>query len=261
MEIIERKQLNQTEPKRRESVPASPQIEESVEEQNESSSNYVKNRNKPYWRGKVHRIAFFSTIGTYLILLYTLSINKIYLTIYFASQCILYGVSSTYHMCKWESRKAEKFFQKLDHSSIFLLISGTQTCVVMALDELYKTTGANMLKWLPFSYLLALIGILKVFLINTVPRYINVMYYILHGVSVAAFIPKAYIYNEIMLGLLCIMGGAVYIVGGIVYGIRKPDPWPMIFGYHEVFHLLTVIANLLFLTTIIWADYKIIYLK
>lgn len=260
MEIIEERVVR-TEVTQRMNASTSDEKEAQNEESYESSSNYVKNKRKPYWRGRVHRIAFFSTIIIYLILMCTLSINKIYLTIYFASQMILYGVSSTYHMCKWESIKAERFFQKLDHSSIFLLISGTQTCVVMALDELYKSTGENMLKWMPFSYLFALIGILKVFLIKTVPRYINVLYYILHGVSVAAFIPLNYIISEIFLGLLCILGGAVYILGGIVYGMRKPDPWPMVFGYHEVFHLLTVIANLLFLATIVWADYKVFSIK
>ncbi|KAI5191090.1 hemolysin III [Nematocida minor] len=227
----------------------------------DSSSGYFKNKLKPYWRGRVHRIAFYTTLCLYVILMFTLSISKIYLSIYFASQLILYGVSSTYHMSNWKTRRAEKFFQKLDHSSIFLLISGTQTCVVVALNELYKTTATNLLKWLPVTYLLAVIGILKVFLIQTVPRYINVIYYIVHGVSVAMFIPSVYIIKERFLGLLCAMGGLVYIVGGVVYGVRKPDPWPLIFGYHEVFHVLTVVANLLFLATIIWADYKVLYIK
>ncbi|KAH9385192.1 hemolysin III [Nematocida major] len=220
------------------------------------SSGYVTKAAKPYWRGKVHRIAFYLTIFMYILLMITLRTNKVYLSLYFASQLVLYGVSSTYHMSNWKSRRAERLFRKLDHSSIFLLISGTQTCVVVAISELYKNSSQNILKWLPITYVLALVGIGKVFLLQTIPRYINVMYYILHGTSVAVIVPASYILKEKLIGLLCVMGGALYIVGGVIYGAKKPDPWPMQFGYHEVFHVLTVLGNLFFMMTIIWADYR-----
>lgn len=222
----------------------------------DGSSGYVSKALKPYWRGRIHRLAFYTTICLYVILFCTLNINKIYLSIYFASQLILYGVSSTYHLQNWKSRKHERLFRKLDHSSIFLLISGTQTCVVVAISELYKSSSLNIIRWLPVTYVLAAIGILKVFLFHTIPRYINVIYYIVHGSSVALFIPFSYIVREVLLCVLCVLGGILYIVGGVIYGIRKPDPFPKVFGYHEIFHVLTVLGNLSFLLTIVWADYK-----
>ncbi|KAI5190896.1 hemolysin III [Nematocida sp. AWRm77] len=236
-------------------VDTSKEAGESVSE--ESGSCYAGHREKkPYWRGKIHRIAFYATIGIYILLMYFSTLNKVYLSVYFASQLILYGVSSTYHMTEWSSREAEKLFQKLDHSSIFLLISGTQTCVLMSIYELYAQSTISMFWSVFFTYILAGIGIGKVFLLTTLPRYANVIYYVFHGASVAIFVPLECFIKNYGLCILCIVGGVLYILGGTVYSTRKPNPWPKIFGYHEVFHILTVLGNLCFLLTIIWAEYK-----
>lgn len=231
-------------------------MEESVSEDSGSGSCYVSSKYKPYWRGRIHRLAFYATIGLYLLVLGMTRVNKFYLSVYFASQLVLYGVSSTYHLTNWKSREAEALFRKLDHSSIFLLISGTQTCVFMSINELYQDRHLPMAWPVLFTYIVAAVGILKVFLLAALPRYVNVSYYIFHGVSAALFIPLECFVTEYGLSLLCLMGGMAYIVGGTIYGARRPDPWPKMFGYHEVFHSLTVLGNLCFLLTVVWADRK-----
>ncbi|KAI5180147.1 hemolysin III [Nematocida sp. AWRm80] len=222
------------------------------------SSGYLNTKYiKPYWRGRLHLIAFYATIAIYIIMMYYMKINKVYMTIYFISQLILYGVSSTYHLTEWKTRNAERFFRKLDHSSIFLLISGTQTCVVMSINQIYQVTRTTFLSIIPITYGIALVGIVKVFLFATVPRYINVLYYIAHGVSAGLCIPLEFIIKEYIIGLLCILGGIMYITGATIYGIKRPNPSPKLFGYHEIFHSFTIAGNLCFLFSIIWANYKL----
>ncbi|KAI5132866.1 hemolysin III [Nematocida ausubeli] len=215
---------------------------------------------KPYWRGRIHRMAFYSTICIFFLFMIFLRLNKIYLTIYFLSQLLLYGVSSTYHMHPWTNRTAERLFQKLDHSSIFLLISGTQTCIVASISALYPdlfsdNESLSYATLLYISYAMAVLGILKVFFFHA-PRAFNVMYYILHGISIPIFIPYKAV-SDIAIAVLCATGGILYILGGIIYGVKRPNPWPLIFGYHEVFHALTVLANMSFMMTVVWADYKL----
>ncbi|OAG28842.1 hemolysin III [Nematocida displodere] len=223
----------------------------------DESSSYLTAKIKPYWRGRLHRVAFYAALCMYAVLLFFMkNTNKIYLTIYFASQIILYGVSSTYHLTAWTSKQKEAFFRKLDHSSIFLLISGTQTCVAMAIKETCGPHAASAMTYVPLTYVIGGLGILKVFFLTTLPRYVNVLYYVLHGASAALFFPMKCFVEESVIGILCILGGAAYILGGAVYGAKKPDPWPETFGYHEVFHLLTIIGNLFFLLTVVWASYK-----
>ncbi|KAI5186973.1 hemolysin III [Nematocida homosporus] len=218
--------------------------------------HYSDCRAKPKWRGRIHRLAFYGAIGLYFVLLCALQTNRFYLTIYFLSQIILYGVSSTYHMTDWKTRESEKLCQKLDHTSIFLLISGTQTCVLSAIAELNIKLKTSTSGYVLLTYALAGLGIVKVFVFRTVPRYVNVMYYIVHGSSIVLCVPMTKLWQERVIVGLCAFGGAAYIAGGLVYGSKKPDPSPKVFGYHEVFHVLTVVGNFCFLLTIIWAAYR-----
>ncbi|EIJ93173.1 uncharacterized protein NEPG_02129 [Nematocida parisii ERTm1] len=233
-----------------------PNVNENIDQEDSSSGYFTYPNSKPYCRGRIHQVAFYLTIIMYIVLMCTLRINKIYLSLYFASQVLLYGISGTYHTKKWKTRESEKLFQKLDHSSIFLLIAGTQTCVIAAINEVNIGGTSNILLYLPISYILAILGMLKVFFIQNIPKSVNVSYYIVHGASVIIFVPIEYVKKELPLFVFSIFGGVSYIIGGIIYGTKKPDPWPKTFGFHEIFHTLTVIGNTFFMLTIVWADYK-----
>jgi hemolysin III len=231
-----------------------------ISDEDSASSGYVavpgkRRKAKPYWRGKLHRIAFFATIGLFLVfLLFIKRINKIAVCVYFVSQLILYGVSSTYHMTDWKSPQMEAMFRRLDHSSIFVMISGTQTCVVFSLYQLYGSSRLSPVMFVPITYLLTVLGILKVFFLRAIPKYVTILYYIFHGCAATPFFTVHAFLRDKYIFLACLAGGAFYIMGSAIYGTRKPDPWPRKFGYHEVFHLFTIIANLCFMSTLVRAS-------
>lgn len=226
---------------------------EKAMESPDTSSGYISNTTeKPYLRGKIHRFALYSSVLLYFpLLLLMKNANKGALTLYFLSQLFLYWTSSTYHMTDWDKRQKERIFRKLDHISIFFLISGTQTCVLVALKKESERGDMNVMLPASLSYMLSFLGVFKVLFFFSCPRAVNVLYYIAHGCVPAFFIPWEWVSKLTTSFILCFLGGAFYIIGGMIYGFRKPDPFPSIFGYHEIFHTLTVLANLCFLGVIV----------
>lgn len=156
---------------------------------------------------------------------------------YTAAIVAMFGVSGTYHRVYWKSATARTWMKRLDHSMIFVFIAGSYT--PFAVCAMPRTSG-HLVLWIVWGGALAGI-LLKVFW-PTAPRWVGVPLYlllswvaiwfigpILHGAGVAAMV-------------LLIVGGALYSVGGVFYGLRWPDPWPQTFGYHEFFHALTAVA-------------------
>ena len=199
---------------------------------------------KPYFRGKIHLAAFYLTISKSIlyILTWTLIRGNKAILIYLISQLILFGVSSTYHTTTWKNERAEYLVRLIDHISIFILISGTQTSVVLSLLP-YTIVSKTIIM---ISWTITLIGTLKIVLFRRLNHIFDTLVYILHGISVVPFfrIIKASV-NTLDLTFI-VMGGIVYVIGGIVYGYKRPDPYPFVFGYHEIFHVTTVLANYCF---------------
>lgn len=203
---------------------------------------------KPRLRGRVHQIAFLVTCGFATIYL-ALGITKrwiISVAVYIISQLILYGVSSLYHLTDWKSEKYRSILQRLDHASIFLLISGTQTSIALLLVPITKITK----KMLMVTWTISGLGILKLIFLRKIYETLDVVMYILHGVSVVPFFQ--FVISNVTLTdiLLFFCGGFLYIAGGIFFRIRRPDPFPNTFGYHEVFHIFTVAANACYMVPI-----------
>lgn len=223
-----------------------------------SKSKYLvtQKKKKPVWRGKVHRLAFYKALIMFLFSLFFLRTNRAFLSVYFISQMALYGVSSTYHMTKWRTRRAEKLIQRLDHTCIFFLISGTQICILKATAEIAKIEKYVVVKYIYITYIIAAFGVIKVFFFPKTPRYFNVLYYIIHGGSISLYIPFSAMLQEKIILCFWILGGLSYVIGGVIYGLKKPNPSPKIFGYHEIFHVLTVVANMCFFLTLVWANCK-----
>jgi hemolysin III len=149
---------------------------------------------------------------------------------------VLFTTSAIYHRGNWSPR-VERLLKRLDHANIFLLIAGTYTpFAVLAL------TGETRVAVLAAVWGTAVAGALSRVIWVGAPRWTYVPLYLglgwaagfvlpqlLHGAGAAAFT------------LMCV-GGALYTVGGVVYGLRRPNPSPQWFGFHEVFHSLTVAA-------------------
>lgn len=203
--------------------------------QGEWYSNGTKK--KPLFRGVFHEIAFALTpvFGYYL--LNTCKSIKSYMScmIYMIGWLASYGFSSQFHRRNC-SLKTEIMLSKLDHAGIFLMTAGSYTPLgVLALQK--------SLSFLFFVWIGAFIGIYCSFLPK--PRKtINTLIYICYGSIIlmcwnelkTILIPKE-IYTTII-GLLC------YCIGGFIYILKKPDPIPDIFGFHELLHLCTIIGGL-----------------
>nr|WP_082951523.1 hemolysin III family protein [Mycobacterium sp. 852002-51057_SCH5723018] len=149
----------------------------------------------------------------------------------------MFAVSATYHRVHWESAVFRNWMRRLDHSMIFVLIAGTYTPFVRL--NMPRGTGHMVLALIWGG---ALAGIALTLFWPTAPRWLNVTLYLLLG-WVAVWYTRMIMHNAGMTAtVLLAVGGALYSLGAVFYGLRWPDPWPTTFGYHEIFHACTAIA-------------------
>lgn len=157
--------------------------------------------------------------------------------LYTFATIIMFSVSATYHRVNWKSETARKWMKRADHSMIFIFIAGSYT--PFALLALPGHDGHVVLAIVWGG---ALAGVTLKMLWPSAPRWVGVPLYILLGwVAVWYIVPILHNAGVTALVLL-IVGGALYSIGGILYGLRWPDPWPRTFGFHEFFHACTAIA-------------------
>ena len=192
---------------------------------------------KPTWRGWLHAATFPIAIvaGVVLIVVAQGGAAKWAAAVFMASSLLLFGNSALYHRIDW-SPKVKMILKRIDHANILLLIAGTYT--PLAVLALPPGKGALLLV---FVWSGALVGILfRVFWINA-PRWLYVALYLLLGWAAVMYLADLFVANATMMALV-IVGGLLYTGGAIVYALKKPNPWPGHFGFHEIFHLCTVLA-------------------
>jgi hemolysin III len=191
---------------------------------------------KPRLRGVFHQYAFFASLasGTLLVLLAATTRALVAAAVYAASVSALFGVSALYHRVTWTT-SARRRMRRLDHAMIFLLIAGTYTPV--GLLVLHGTLGAVVLAVVWGG---ALVGIVLQLAWTTAPRWLGGTVYLALGWVAVAAMPQLFARLGVAGGLLVVVGGLVYSAGAAVYALRRPDPVPAVFGYHEVFHLLVI---------------------
>ncbi len=155
--------------------------------------------------------------------------------VFAACSMLLFGNSALYHRFRWTPAK-KLFLKRVDHANIFLLIAGTYT--PLALLALPPQKGVLLLA-LVWSG--ALVGIcFRVFWTHA-PRWLYVAIYIALGWAAVMYMPDLFAVNPTMM-LLVILGGLCYTAGAVVYALKRPNPFPGHFGFHEIFHTLTVLA-------------------
>lgn len=187
--------------------------------------------------------AIFSVIGMIMLLYMSIqskSIMSIVAFIIFGlSMVLLYSTSAIYHFIDSSKKKAKLVMRKLDHIMIFVLISGTYTPICLL--SLSKVVGYTLLSAV---WGITIIGIfIKIFWINA-PRWISAALYIGMGwISVLVFMPLT---KGLAVGGITwlVLGGVLYTIGGVIYGLKKPNinkPW---FGFHELFHLFVLAGTL-----------------
>ena len=192
----------------------------------------------PRLRGYSHAAAFPIVLaaGVVLIVLARSAAARVGASIYMATSAMLFGISALYHRGNW-GEETRSILKRLDHANIYLIIAGTYTPFAIL-----SLTGAAQLAVLTVVWTGALAGVVFRFGWITAPRWLYTSLYVLLGWIAVFVIPQLLHGAGAAAFTLIVIGGALYTAGGIVYALRKPDPFPRSFGFHEVFHALTIAA-------------------
>lgn len=162
------------------------------------------------------------------------------MSVYGVGLTLLFTASAAYHLRAWGQRTA-RILRRLDHASIFVLIAATHTPVAFVLLSGPWRVGVLLAVWL-----LAGASAIAVGAGLPLAREARVAIYVAMGWvgGAAVFQADRPLPPEMLAALLA--GGLLYTVGAVLYALRRPELWPRVFGYHEVFHLLTIVAAALF---------------
>jgi hemolysin III len=194
---------------------------------------------KPTWRGWIHAGTFPIAIvlGIILLVFADGTPAKISSAIFFVCSLLLFGTSALYHRIDW-SPKVKAVFKRIDHANIFLLIAGSYTPITVLCLPQDRATLLLIMIWSG-----AALGIgFRVFWIGA-PRWLYVPLYVLLGWAAMLFIVDFFTAAWVTM-LLIIIGGLLYTAGAVIYGLKRPNPVPGVFGFHEIFHTLTLLAFL-----------------
>lgn len=195
---------------------------------------------RPRLRGVIHHYAFFVSLlgGAALLALAPTPQALVGAAIYAASLSALLGTSALYHRVTW-SVSARRWMGRLDHSMISLLIAGTYTPFGML-----ALSGSNASLLLLPIWVGALAGIALHLFWYDAPKWLSAVTYVAIGWLGVAAMPGLAAQLGWAPPVLLLVGGVVYSLGALAYALRRPDPIPHIFGYHEVFHALVVVGAL-----------------
>lgn len=193
---------------------------------------------RPLLRGVLHEVAFFAAvvIGILFGLHASGARESVAAAIFAASVVLMFGASALYHRVWWSDRM-RPWMRRLDHAGIYLLIAGTYTPV--GLISLHGTLQQVVLAIVWSGAALAIV--LK-FIWVRAPKWLSAVVGIALGWVGVAAMPQILAHEGVAAVVLLACGGLAYTAGAIVYARRRPDPVPHIFGYHELFHALTLVA-------------------
>lgn len=193
---------------------------------------------KPFLRGHFHQAAFFFAFGACAMLLAKTQDGKSFfaLLIYSLSLMTLFGVSALYHRIQW--KPAERMWmRRLDHAAIFILIAGTGTPIFLLGLPTESSHKLLFLTWTATS-----IGILQSLFWPQAPKWISAILYITTGWLIVPYLSELKQALGDTSAIFLLIGGVIYTLGAIIYASHRPNPFPKFFGYHEIFHLLVVLA-------------------
>ena len=193
---------------------------------------------KPKLRGWLHAGTFPLALaaGIVLICLAPAGKAKVGAVVFTITAAMLFGTSAVYHRGTW-SAKVQMVLKRMDHSNIFLIIAGSYTPFALMLLPMDQARTLLIIVWSG-----AIGGVLfRVFWVGA-PRWLYTPIYVALGwVAIFYFVPMLHVGGPAILTLIAV-GGGLYTLGAVVYGIKKPNPFPQWFGFHEVFHAFTVAA-------------------
>ncbi|WP_129360729.1 MULTISPECIES: PAQR family membrane homeostasis protein TrhA [Micrococcaceae] len=192
---------------------------------------------KPLWRGWIHSsfapVAFAA--GIVLIVLAGGGARSAACAVFGLTSVVLFSVSGMYHRAYWQD-KARMAFKRLDHSNISLVIAGTYTPLALTLLDQPRTA---ILLWSVWACALLLI-VFRVFWTGA-PRMLYTPLYVVMGLMALFYMADFWSVSPVATILICV-GGVFYIVGAVFYALKRPVLSPQVFGFHELFHVCTILG-------------------
>ena len=192
--------------------------------------------NPPVFRGVSHRAMFIValTLAPIMIVGAPGAGPRLVIAFYTLSIAALFGVSALYHRVPWSPR-VRRAMQRLDHAVIFLAIGGTYTPVALFALSPWAAKLVLSLVWGG-----AAVGVFMRVRFTDARKAVVALPYLVVGWCLMAVVADAWHHLGVVGFLLLLVGGLAYTAGALVFAFQRPDPWPATFGFHEVFHVLTV---------------------
>lgn len=210
----------------------------STEPGHDTESRSLLDTVKPRLRGWIHAgmAPLVLAGGIVLVALSPTGPSRAANVVFWLSALLLFGTSAVYHRGRWSPRVAG-VLRRMDHTNIFLIIAGTYTPLSVILLDAPTERTLLIIVWSG-----ALVGLLmRVFWLNA-PRWLYTPIYVALGWVAVWFLPDFADAGGAAILWLVIAGGIAYTLGAVVYGLKRPNPSPRWFGFHEIFHTLTVVG-------------------
>jgi len=194
---------------------------------------------KPRLRGVVHTWAFYVAIaaGLGLVVVADGWLPRFAAWVYATALAAMFGASALYHRYPFKSAARRVWARRLDHSTIFIFIAGTYTpFALLAFD--------GVISWVVLATVWAgvALGLVLNFVWLDAPRWVSALAYLGVGWVGVITIPQLFSGVGVPGSVLVMVGGALYTLGAVVYAVHWPNPFPSVFGFHEIFHVLVVAA-------------------
>lgn len=193
---------------------------------------------KPRLRGMIHLITFPTAMiaGLLLVAVGQDLGTRLACVVFVTTAGLLFGISATYHRGTWQPQHA-LMLRRFDHANIFMIIAGTYTPLAVALLE-----GRDRITLLTICWAGAAVGVAFRLFWTGAPRWLYVPAYVALGWVAVFYMPQMLAGGGWTVVTLIVAGGVLYTLGALVYGLKRPNPSPTWFGFHEIFHSLTVAA-------------------
>lgn len=195
---------------------------------------------KPLLRGVSHKFAFFvSLVLSGLMVAWAPGASaKVAAGVFGGTVALLFGTSALYHRIDWTPASRQRM-RRMDHAAIFVLIAGGYTPLLALVPSETGSRASLLGMWAGAG-----IGVIKSLLWPNAPKWVTASLCVALGwTGIGAVFTRSAVIGPLGVGFI-VSAGVIYSVGALVYARKKPDPWPAVFGYHEIFHALVVLATL-----------------
>jgi hemolysin III len=193
---------------------------------------------KPRLRGVFHQYAFYVALAAGIVLVALSDSTRELLAtwVYAAALAAMFGVSALYHRITWRSTRGRAWMRRLDHSAILLLIAGTYTPFALLAFDGRIADVILIVVWAG-----AAVGLVLNLAWIDAPTWVPALVFVALGWVGIVAVPEL-LDVGVAPAVLVFVGGGLYTLGALAYAMKRPNPVPAVFGYHEIFHLLVICA-------------------